>query len=232
MAKRKAPQQSSLVKNNLELIPIKPLTENQSKFFEAYKDYDHHMLLGSAGTGKTFLAIAKALEALNEGKVNKIVLFRSPIATFEIGALPGTIEEKTAPYESAYRSAVNTLLHRDDAYDLLKKLGVIEFSSGAFERGNTYNNCFIVIDEIQNFNGHALDTLITRIGKNTLTVLCGDLFQQDLTKVKDKNVGKMLHVLQNLPSFHTTEFGLEDIVRSGVVKEYLITKHKLYPEGY
>ena len=232
MAKRKPQQQSSLVKNNLELVDVKPLTPAQEHFFDAFDQYPHHMLLGMAGTGKSYLAVHKGLEALNQGLIHKLVLFKSPIATVELGALPGTIEDKTAPYEASFRAIVNKLLHRDDAYDLLKKLGYIEFASGAFERGNTYDNSFIIVDELQNFTGHGLDTLITRIGKNTRMLLCGDLQQQDLTKLKDKDVYKVVNVLCQVPSFCTTAFNLEDIVRSGTVKEFLITKHKLFPSGY
>lgn len=232
MAKRKPVQQSSLVKNNLELITVKPLTPAQELFYNSYDQFPHHMLLGMAGTGKSFLAVYKGLQALNQGLINKLVLFKSPIATVEMGALPGTIEEKQSPYESSYRAIVNKILHRDDAYDLLKKLGYIEFASGAFERGNTYDNVFLIVDELQNFTGHGLDTLITRIGNNTRMLLCGDLQQQDLSKLKDKDVYKVVNVLSQVPSFCTTEFNIEDIVRSGTVKEYLIAKHKQYPTGY
>jgi phosphate starvation-inducible protein PhoH len=232
MAKRKAPQQSSLVKNNLELIPVKPLTENQSKFFEAYEDYDHHMLLGSAGTGKSLLSIYKALEALNEGTVNKLTIFRSAVATREIGFLKGSAEEKLSVYESPYASIVNKLLHRDDAWGMLTKLGIISFESTSFQRGNTLDNQIVILDEVQNCTPHEADTIITRTGKNTQLFICGDLAQQDLTKASEKGIFKVLNVLKSIPSFSVTEFTTDDIVRSGLVKDYLINKERLFPNGY
>ena len=232
MAKRKAPQQSSLVKNNLELIPVKPLTENQSKFFEACKHYDHHMLLGSAGTGKSLLSIYKALEAVNDGRANKITIFRSAVATREIGFLKGSDEDKISVYSTPYVTIVNKLLHRDDAWGMLTKLGIINFESTSFQRGNTLDNQIVILDEVQNCTPHEADTIITRTGKNTQLFICGDLAQQDLTKASEKGIFKVLNVLKSIPSFSVTEFTTDDIVRSGLVKDYLINKERLFPNGF
>ena len=232
MAKRKPSQQSSLVKNNLELVDVKPLTDNQQHFFDACIQYNHHLLLGSAGVGKSFLAIYKALEAINNGTASKVTIFRSAVATRDQGFLPGSAEEKMQVFATPYATIVNKLLHRDDAWGMLTKLGIINFESTSYQRGNTLDNQIVILDEVQNCTAHEADTIITRSGKNTNLIICGDLAQQDLTKLSDKGVFKVLNVLRSLPSFSVTEFTTEDIVRSGIVKEYLINKEKYYPSGY
>lgn len=229
---RKQNNSSGLIKNNLELLPLKPLTPAQEEFFNAYQKNTHHLLLGFAGTGKTLLALYKALESVYNGEAHKIIIFRATKPTVDQGFLPGTAEEKAAVYERPYRSSVNKILGRDDAYDILKKVGTIQFESTSYERGNTYDNTIIVIDETQNCTAHELDTLITRMGKYSRLIICGDLFQQDLTRNSDKNVYKVLDILKEMPQFVFTHFNLEDIVRSGLVKEYLIAKYNKHPTGF
>lgn len=232
MAKRKPPVQNPITKNNLELPKVQPKTDNQEKFFDLYSEYAHHFLLGPAGTGKTFLALYKALESLTENQAHSITIFRSSVASRKEGFLPGTVAEKMAVFETPYIANVNKIFGRDDAYGILSKIGTINFESSAYQRGNTLDNQIIIIDEAQNLTGHELDTLITRTGENSRLIICGDLAQQDLTKHDEKNVYKAFQVLQSLPSVATTEFDLNDIVRSGLVREYLIAKHLTYPQGY
>jgi phosphate starvation-inducible protein PhoH len=183
-------------------------------------------------THNTFLALYKALESLAENQAHKITIFRSSVASISEGFLPGSAEDKLAVFETPYISNINKIFGRDDAYGILKKIGTINFESIAYQRGNTLDNQIIVIDEAQNCTGHQLDTLITRTGKNSRLIICGDLNQQDITKHGEKNVHKAFQVLQSLPSVATTEFTLDDIVRSGLVREYLIAKHLTYPAGY
>ena len=232
MAKRKPPVQNPITKNNLELPKVQPKTDNQEKFFDLYSEYAHHFLLGPAGTGKTFLALYKALESLTENQAHSITIFRSSVASRNEGFLPGSSVEKMAVFETPYIANVNKIFGRDDAYGILTKIGTINFESSAYQRGNTLDNQIVIIDESQNLTGHELDTLVTRIGTNSRLIICGDLNQQDLTKHGEKNVYKAFQVLQSLPSVATTEFDLNDIVRSGIVREYLIAKHLTYPQGY
>ncbi|TQV62736.1 MAG: PhoH family protein [Sulfurovum sp.] len=231
MARRKAPHQTGLLKNNLSILKIQPLKPVQTLFFEKFDAYPHHFLLGYAGTGKTFLALYKALQVLDEGEATSITIFRSSVASRDQGHLPGTIQEKMQPFETPYRANVNKLLGRADGYDLLKKTGILFFESTSYQRGNTLDNHVVIIDEFQSMTFHEMDTLITRMGKNSRLIICGDMMQQDLTRHSEKTVHKILPILQNLPSFHTCHFGLEDIVRSGLVKEYLMEKYKHYPDG-
>lgn len=232
MAKRKPLVQNPITKNNLELPKVQPKTDNQEKFFDLYSEYAHHFLLGPAGTGKTFLALYKALESLTENQAHSITIFRSSVASRNEGFLPGTSAEKMAVFETPYIANVNKIFGRDDAYGILTKIGTINFESSAYQRGNTLDNQIVIIDEGQNLTGHEMDTLVTRIGTNSRLIICGDLNQQDLTKHGEKNVYKAFQVLQSLPSVATTEFDLNDIVRSGIVREYLIAKHLTYPQGY
>ena len=232
MAKRKPPVVNPITKNNLELPTISPKTDNQAAFFDLYEQYQHHFLLGPAGTGKTFLALAKALGSLADNEASKLTIFRSSVASRKEGFLPGTVAEKMAVFETPYIANVNKIFGRDDAYGILSKIGTINFESSAYQRGNTLDNQIIIIDEAQNLTGHELDTLITRTGENSRLIICGDLAQQDLTNHGEKNVYKAFQVLQSLPSVATTEFDLNDIVRSGLVREYLIAKHLTYPQGY
>lgn len=232
MARRTKQTVNPITRNNLELPKVAPLTDNQQVFFDAYQNIPHHLLIGVAGVGKTFLALYKAFKSLENNEGDSITIFRSSQASKDEGFLPGTSAEKMAVFETPYISNVNKIFHRDDAYGMLKKIGTINFESIAYQRGNTLDNQIVIIDEAQNCTAHQLDTLITRIGDNTRLLICGDLNQQDITKQSEKNVHKVFSVLQSMPSFHTTEFTIDDVVRSGMVKEYLLTKHRMFSNGY
>lgn len=233
MSKRK-PTKSKPSNNNKSAVKqIKPLNSNQATFFDTFYDYDCHLLTGWAGVGKSFIALYKALEAYQDKQYRHITIYRpNEVTGKDMGALPGTSAEKMAPFESPYSSIVNDIYGRGDMYGILKKIGALSFESPSFARGNTFDDTVVIIDEFQNLTAHALDTLITRIGTNTKVIICGDLHQQDLRRNSDKDVAKALHVLQDMRSTSTIEFSMSDIVRSGFVKEYIITKHKHYQQGY
>jgi predicted ribonuclease YlaK len=215
---------------------IEPLTENQETLFARYGLDQNLVAYGCAGTGKTFITLYNALrDVLNEKTpYEKIYIVRSLVATREIGFLPGDHEDKSSLYQIPYKNMVKYMFEMpDDAsfemlYGNLKTQGTISFWSTSFIRGTTLDNSIIIVDEFQNLNGHELDSIITRVGENSKIMFCGDATQSDLIKTNEKNgIIDFMKVLRIMPSFDIIEFGIEDVCRSGLVKEYLTAKHQL-----
>ena len=225
--KRKKPINQDL------LIPIEPLTDNQKSFFESYADDKQIVAYGCAGTGKTFIALYNALkDVLNEiTPYEQIYIVRSLVATREIGFLPGDHDDKAALYQIPYKNMVKYMFQLPTETDFemlygnLKQQETIKFWSTSFLRGTTLDNSIIIVDEFQNMNFHELDSIITRVGENSRIVFCGDGRQSDLIKDKERNgISDFMDVLRKMPSFDIIEFDINDIVRSGLVKEYLVAK--------
>ena len=226
--KRKKPINSDF------LLDVKPLTENQEKLFDDYKKGKNIFAYGAAGTGKTFIVLYNALkEVLNERTpYEKIYIVRSLVSTREIGFLPGDHEDKSALYQIPYKNMVKYMFEMPtDAdfemlYGNLKTQGTISFWSTSFIRGTTFDNSILLIDECQNLNFHELDSIITRVGENTKIMLCGDASQSDLTKTYERNgILDFIKIIRNMEDeFGITEFTVNDIVRSGLVKKYIATK--------
>ena len=219
--------------NNDYLVDITPITDNQKRLFDSYDKGKHIIAYGAAGTGKTFITLYNALkDVLSEGTpYDKIYIVRSLVATREIGFLPGDHEDKSSYYQIPYKNMVKYMFQMpSDAdfemlYGNLRAQETIKFWSTSFLRGTTLDNSIIIVDEFQNLNFHELDSIITRVGENTKIVFCGDASQTDLTKTNEKNgIIDFMKVLRSMPSFDLIEFGIDDIVRSGLVKEYLIAK--------
>ena len=219
--------------NNDFLVDITPLTDNQESLFSDYKDGKNIFAYGAAGTGKTFIVLYNALrDVLDENSpYSKIYIVRSLVSTREIGFLPGDHEDKSALYQIPYKNMVKYMFEMpSDAdfemlYGNLKQQETISFWSTSFIRGTTLDDAIIIVDECQNLNFHELDSIITRVGENTKIHFCGDATQTDLTKTYERNgILDFMKILQQMPSFATIEFGVEDIVRSGLCKEYLTTK--------
>jgi len=215
------------------LIDIEPLTVNQKTFFESYDDGKQLIAYGAAGTGKTFIALYNALrDVLNENtEYEKVYIVRSLVATREIGFLPGDHEDKAALYQIPYKNMVKYMFEMpSDAdfemlYGNLKTQETIKFWSTSFLRGTTLDNAVIIVDEFQNLNFHELDSIMTRVGENSRIVFCGDATQTDLLKTNERNgIIDFMSILRKMESFDLIEFGIDDIVRSGLVKEYLIAK--------
>ena len=213
-----------------DLLTFSPITQNQDKTYKAYKEGKHLVLHGLAGTGKTFISLYLALEEiLNKSTlVNDIFIVRSIVSTRDIGFLPGDEQEKVSIYEAPYRSICSELFNVVDAYDSLKHQGNIKFMSTSFIRGITLNNSVIIVDECQNLNFHELDSIITRIGKHSRIIFCGDYSQTDLSRENDKKgILKFMGVLSKISEFETVEFMVDDIVRSDFLKSYIVAKYKL-----
>ena len=222
---------------NLDYIKkIEPFTPNQSAFFERYAKGQNMVAYGCAGTGKTFITLYNALMDVLDPKTpyEQIYIVRSLVATREIGFLPGDHEDKSLLYQIPYKHMVKYMFEMpDDAsfdmlYGNLKTQGTIDFWSTSFIRGTTFDSSILIVDEFQNLNFHELDSMITRVGENSKIMFCGDATQTDLTKTNEKNgIVDFMKILQNMPSFDTIEFTAEDICRSGLVKEYIISKLQL-----
>jgi phosphate starvation-inducible protein PhoH len=205
----------------LTLQEIEPLTRNQLKAFES----DNHLLLhGLAGTGKTFISCYLALDDMAKGFFDKLVIIRSAVPTRDIGFLPGTEKEKSSVYEEPYKDIANELFGRGDAYGILKQKSLVEFMTTSFIRGITLNYAVIMIDECQNMSFHELDSIITRMGKGCRVIFCGDFRQADL---KQNGMQDFIQVLKRMNEFDFIEFGVDDIVRSEFVKNYIIAKNEL-----
>lgn len=208
---------------------IQPLTKAQLQTFEAFDD--HHLLLhGMAGTGKTFISLYLSIDEVMQknSSYKKIVLIRSVVPTRDMGFLPGNVKDKIKAYEAPYYEICSELFGRGDAYEILKQKNLIEFMSTSFIRGTTLNNAIVIVDEFSNANFHELCSIITRIGKNSKLIFCGDIQQSDLNNEYDKTgVKSFIKILQHMRSIHQVVFEIEDIVRSGLVKEFLIAKDDL-----
>ena len=225
--KRKKPLSSEY------LVDIEPLTDNQRKLFDSYKDQKHIVAYGCAGTGKTFITLYNAIQdVLNErSPYERVYIVRSLVATREIGFLPGSHDDKADIYQIPYKNMVKYMFQMpSDAdfemlYGNLKSQETIKFWSTSFLRGTTLDNAIIIVDEFQNLNFHELDSIITRVGENTKIMFCGDATQSDLQKTNERNgIVDFMAVLRKMPSFDIIEFGVDDIVRSGLVKEYIVAK--------
>lgn len=228
LAKKERKQQS--LENSLRqftLRNITPKTKNQTIAFESYYQEKNLLLHGVAGTGKTFISLYLALNDVIRGQGNKkkIVIVRSVVPTRDMGFLPGKESEKTAVYEQPYMSICNELFGRADAYGILKNKGVIEFISTSYIRGLTLNDAIVIVDECQNMNFHELDSVITRFGENSRVLFCGDFRQSDLIREHERSgINTFMKVLSNMSSFNSVDFQKEDIVRSPLVKEYILCK--------
>ena len=222
--------------NSGYLTQIKPLTPSQEKVFDAFSKQKNLYMYGAAGTGKTFIGMYLALqEILNEqSSYDKLYIVRSLVPTREIGFLPGDHEDKAELYQIPYQNMVRYMFKMpDDAsfsmlYANLKAQETISFWSTSFLRGTTLDNAIVLVDEMQNLNFHELDSIITRLGVNTKIIFAGDAAQTDLLKTNERNgILDFMKIIQGMDEFEMVEFGIQDIVRSGLVKSYLINKLNL-----
>jgi len=209
---------------------VDPLTDNQSKAFHSYHKDRNMILSGAAGTGKTFLSMYLALREVLENKspYKKVVIVRSIVPTRDIGFLPGDEQEKKEVYMLPYIDICTELFGEKNAFERLFDNGQIEFLTTSFIRGTTLNNCVIILDEMQNCVFRELDTVITRVGGNARFIMCGDYYQSDFDKDKDKQgIVNFMKIVNSMNSFDHIEFKWPDIVRSDFVRDYIVTKETL-----
>lgn len=213
-----------------DLLQFDPITLNQEKAAKAWDDGDNLVLSGTAGTGKTFMALYLALEEVLEknNAYEQLIIIRSMVPTRDMGYLPGTKQEKEDAFTSPYKNICYELFGDKTSYNKMITSKQILFESTSFIRGATFDNSIIVVDEMQNLNFHELDSVITRVGKNSKIVFCGDYKQTDF-KYKDEKDGivKFLTIVEQLKNFTIVNYGWEDIVRSDFVRDYIMTKEML-----
>jgi len=228
--KRKKPINADMLRD------IEALTPNQQSLFDAYAENNNLVAYGCAGTGKTFITLYNALKDVldQETPYEKIYIVRSLVATREIGFLPGDHEDKSSLYQIPYKNMVKYMFEMPTEADFqmlygnLKAQNTIDFWSTSFIRGTTLDKAIIIVDEYQNLNFHELDSIITRVGEDTKIMFCGDATQTDLVKQNERNgIHDFMNILRVMPSVDIIEFGVEDIVRSGLCKEYLLAKTEL-----
>ena len=243
--KKKTPVPSSMSKkmlkrkkpiNSTYFLDVNPITDNQELFFKEWGVGKNLFAYGAAGTGKTFIALYLALKDVmnEETPYDKVYIVRSLVSTREIGFLPGTHEDKSELYQVPYKNMVRNMFQMPDQmsfdmlYDNLKNQETISFWSTSFLRGTTLDDAIVIVDESQNLNFHELDSIITRVGQDSRIVFCGDVNQSDLQRTNERNgILDFQRILENMEEFTSIEFGVGDIVRSGLVKSYLISKMTL-----
>jgi phosphate starvation-inducible PhoH-like protein len=213
-----------------DLSTLEPLTQKQRDTVTAYHKDKNLLLHGIAGTGKTYLGMSLAFEEVLDpsSSYKSVVIVRSTVPTRDMGFLKGDDKEKIAVYEAPYSALCSELFDIPDAYDCLKAQGAVQFISTAFIRGITLNDSIVIVDEVQNLSFHELDSVITRLGKKSKIIFCGDYTQSDFSKNNERNgCLDFMKILKSMNQFDFIEFSVEDIVRGPLVKEYIINKYKL-----
>src|ERR1700743_821025 len=197
---------------------VQPRSPNQRKYVEAIEQSDMTFGLGPAGTGKTYLAVAMAVSALMAKKVSRIILVRPAVEAGEhLGFLPGSLQEKVAPYLRPLYDALYDLLDQEKVDKLLER-NVIEVAPLAFMRGRTLSDAFIIMDEAQNTTREQMKMFVTRLGNNSKCVITGDLTQTDLPNPKKSGLLEALHVLDGVEGIGYCHFEDVDVVRHQLVQ--------------
>ena len=226
-----------ITNNRFNMRKISPLTATQEEFFEDYNRGYNIAAVGTAGTGKTMCAMYLGLkDVISNPDYEKIIIVRSAVQTREQGFMPGTKQQKEAVFTIPYADITKDLFQRGDAWEILKQKNMVEFTTSSFVRGLTFDNSIIIVDECQSMTYHELDSIITRVGECSKIIFCGDTKQDDLAvnrhKMDVSGLPEFLDVLDKVPSFRVVQFGINDIVRSGLVKEYILAKEGYEPERF
>ena len=212
-----------------DLIEIEAKTKSQKTAFDVFDEGKNLVLSGSAGTGKTFIAMHMALDEVlsPDSPYSRVIIIRSVVPTRDIGFLPGDREDKINVYKEPYKALCTELFQQKDAFKKLENKKLI-FETTSFIRGLTFDDSIIIVDEMQNLTGHECDTVITRLGVNCRIIFCGDYHQSDFTKANDKKgLIDFLRILRNSQYFEVVEFGWDDIIRSDLVRDYIMTKEMM-----
>jgi phosphate starvation-inducible PhoH-like protein len=200
---------------------ITPKSRNQKNYIDAIRRFDIVFGIGPAGTGKTYLAMAMAVSALNKGEVNRIILTRPAVEAGEaLGFLPGDLAEKVDPYLRPLYDALHDMMRFEKASGLMQQ-GVIEVAPLAFMRGRTLNDAFVILDEAQNTTSEQMKMFLTRIGFNSKAVITGDVTQIDLPANRPSGLVEARQVLEGIPDIGFVFFSKIDVVRHRLVQEII-----------
>lgn len=224
LAVQDGPKRKNWTKHDLK--QVHPLTPTQHEMFEDFFQGFHIVAHGSAGTGKTFLACYLALSELlsTSNDYDRIVIVRSAVPTRDVGFMPGTLDEKVALYELPYKDIFEELLGKHSSYQDMKDAGKVSFCTTSYVRGLTWDNCIVIVDETQSATFHEINSVITRIGKNTRLIVAGDIPQSDLRKGNERSgMQEFIKVASKMGQFSVISFTHHDIVRSEFVKSWITT---------
>ena len=213
-----------------DLYEFDAITKNQEKTFKLWDEGENLVLMGSAGTGKTFIAMYLALDEMlqKDTSYDRIIIVRSVVAVREIGYLPGKLEEKTAVYEAPYKAICDEIFATQAAYNKMTTSRQIQFETTSYIRGKTFDRAIIIVDEMQNLNFHELDSIMTRVGENCRIIFAGDYLQSDFKAEGERDgLMKFLNIIERMKNFSVVQFGWDDIVRSGIVRDYIMTKEMM-----
>ncbi|MDD6173296.1 MAG: PhoH family protein [Elusimicrobiaceae bacterium] len=220
-AEEKVPFAGGVVFRPAHASPVKPRTQNQNEYIKLIWERDLIICTGPAGTGKTFLAAACALRALQLGMTGKIVVTRPIVEAGEkLGFLPGDINEKVDPYLRPVYDAFQAMLGAE-RFNALRDAAVIEIVPLAYMRGRTLENAFIILDEAQNASPEQIKMFLTRMGLNSKIIVTGDITQIDLPSSKQSGLISVKKILGKVPQIGFFEFENADIVRHPLVKEII-----------
>ncbi len=236
--KEKRRQESDLnyvVNSKFTMRRINPITATQEEMFEDYNRGYNIASIGTAGTGKTMCAMYLGLlDILKKPEYEKLIIVRSAVQTREQGFMPGNKSQKESVFTTVYREMANDLFNRGDAWDILKQKNMVEFTTSSFIRGLTFDNSIILVDECQSMTFHELDSIITRVGESSKIIFCGDTKQDDLQQSKNRadvsGLPEFINLLEKMKAFRVINFGVNDIVRSGLVKQYIMAREGVLPE--
>ena len=213
-----------------DMFEFEPQTTNQRIAYDAWDDDDNLVLTGSAGTGKTFVAMYLAIEAVltKETPYDRVVIVRSVVPTRDMGFLPGTIEEKKEVFETPYKAICNELFGDVNIYDRMIANNQLQFTTTSFIRGLTIDNAVVIVDEMQNLNFHELDSVITQWGQIAESFLVGTISSRIFKDPAERDgIQRFLRIIDQLKNFSVVSFNWHDIVRSDFLRDYIMTKEML-----
>jgi phosphate starvation-inducible PhoH-like protein len=200
---------------------ITPKSLAQKEYIEAIRNYDIVFGIGPAGTGKTYLAMATAISALNGGEINRIILVRPAVEAGEkLGFLPGDLAEKVNPYLRPLYDALHDMVDFDQTSAMLQR-GVIEVAPLAFMRGRTLNDCFVILDEAQNTTSEQMKMFLTRLGISSKAVITGDITQIDLPNGTTSGLIETMKILAGIQGLKFVYFTDKDVIRHRLVQDII-----------